>query len=72
MKRCLTLDECFQMEKGCNISIVYSKIGEINIGNNVFIGTKSVIFTVVEIADNVVGANSYVTSALGLNYVNML
>lgn len=40
----------------------YTKIGRVNIGNNVFIGAESVVLPNVKIGDNVViGANSTVT-----------
>ena len=40
----------------------YTKIGRVNIGNNVFIGAESVVLPNVNIGDNVViGANSTVT-----------
>lgn len=40
----------------------YTKIGRVNIGNNVFIGAESVVLPNVDIGDNVIiGANSVVT-----------
>ena len=43
----------------------YTKIGRVNIGNNVFIGAESVILPNVTIGDNIiVGANSTVTHNL--------
>lgn len=48
----------------------YTKIGRVNIGNNVFIGAESVILPNVTIGDNViVGANSTVTNSLLKNGV---
>lgn len=40
----------------------YSRVGRITIGNNVFIGARSIVLSNVKIGDNsVVGANSVVT-----------
>lgn len=48
----------------------YTKIGRVNIGNNVFIGAESVILPNVTIGDNVViGANSTVTKDIPSNSV---
>ena len=43
----------------------YSRVGRITIGNNVFIGARSIVLSNVKIGDNsVVGANSVVTKDL--------
>lgn len=43
----------------------FSRIGKINIGNNVFIGAKSIIMPNVSIGDNsIIGANSVVTKSV--------
>lgn len=48
----------------------YTKIGRVNIGNNVFIGAESVVLPNVNIGDNVViGANSTVTKDIPSNTV---
>lgn len=48
----------------------YTKIGRVNIGNNVFIGAESVVLPNVTIGDNVViGANSTVTQDIPSNSV---
>lgn len=48
----------------------YTKIGRVNIGNNVFIGAESVVLPNVTIGDNVViGANSTVTKNIPSNSV---
>lgn len=48
----------------------YTKIGRVNIGNNVFIGAESVIMPGVTVGDNViVGANSTVTHDIPDNCV---
>lgn len=48
----------------------YTKIGRVNIGNNVFIGAESVVLPNVNIGDNVViGANSTVTKNIPSNSV---
>ena len=48
----------------------YTKIGRVNIGNNVFIGAESVVLPNVNIGDNVViGANSIVTKDIPSNSV---
>lgn len=48
----------------------YTKIGRVNIGNNVFIGAESVVLPNVNIGDNVViGANSTVTKDVPSNSV---
>ena len=48
----------------------YTKIGRVNIGNNVFIGSESVVLPNVTIGDNVViGANSTVTKDIPSNSV---
>lgn len=48
----------------------YTKIGRVNIGNNVFIGAESVVLPNVNIGDNVViGANSTVTKNIPSNTV---
>jgi len=48
----------------------YTKIGRVNIGNNVFIGAESVILPNVTIGDNVIiGANSTVTKDIPSNCV---
>lgn len=48
----------------------YTKIGRVNIGNNVFIGADSVVLPGVTIGDNVViGANSTVTHNIPANSV---
>lgn len=48
----------------------YTKIGNVTIGNNVFVGAESVILPNVTIGDNVViGANSTVTSDIPNNVV---
>lgn len=48
----------------------YSKVGKIKIGNNVFIGARSIVLPNVEIGDNcVIGANSVVTKSIPANYV---
>ncbi|MEN6414599.1 MAG: acyltransferase [Veillonellales bacterium] len=48
----------------------YTKIGRVNIGNNVFIGAESVVLPNVTIGDNVViGANSTVTKDIPPNTV---
>lgn len=48
----------------------YTKIGRVNIGNNVFIGAESVVLPNVTIGDNVViGANSTVTKDIPPNSV---
>lgn len=48
----------------------YTKIGRVNIGNNVFIGAESVVLPNVTIGDNVViGANSTVTKDIPSNSV---
>lgn len=48
----------------------YTKIGRVNIGNNVFIGAESVVLPGVTIGDNVViGANSTVTHDIPANSV---
>lgn len=48
----------------------YTKIGRVNIGNNVFIGAESVVLPNVSIGDNVViGANSTVTKDIPSNSV---
>ena len=48
----------------------YTKIGRVNIGNNVFIGAESVVLPGVTIGDNVViGANSTVTHDIPSNSV---
>lgn len=47
-----------------------TKLGSVNIGNNVFIGTKSIIFPGVTIGDNVIiGAGSVVTRSISGNSV---
>lgn len=52
------------------IFLKYTKIGRVNIGNNVFIGAESVILPNVTIGDNViVGANSTITEDLLTNGV---
>lgn len=48
----------------------YTRIGKVNIGNNVFIGANSVILPNVNIGDNVIiGAGSVVTHSIPSNYV---
>lgn len=48
----------------------YTKIGRVNIGNNVFIGAESVVLPNVDIGDNVIiGANSTVTKDIPANSV---
>ena len=48
----------------------YTKIGRVNIGNNIFIGAESVVLPNVTIGDNVViGANSTVTKDISSNSV---
>lgn len=48
----------------------YTKIGRVNIGNNVFIGAESVVLPNVNIGDNVIiGANSTVTKDIPSNSV---
>lgn len=48
----------------------YTKIGRVNIGNNVFIGAESVVLPGVTIGDNVIiGANSTVTHDIPENSV---
>lgn len=48
----------------------YTKIGRVNIGNNVFIGAESVVLPNVDIGDNVIiGANSTVTKDIPSNCV---
>ncbi|WP_321573619.1 acyltransferase [Intestinibacter bartlettii] len=48
----------------------YTKIGRVNIGNNVFIGAESVVLPNVTIGDNVIiGANSTVTKDIPSNSV---
>ena len=48
----------------------YTKIGRVNIGNNVFVGAESVVVPNVNIGDNVViGANSTVTKDIPSNSV---
>lgn len=48
----------------------YTKIGRVNIGNNVFIGAESVVLPNVTIGDNVIiGANSTVTKDILANSV---
>lgn len=48
----------------------YTKIGRVNVGNNVFIGAESVVLPNVNIGDNVViGANSTVTKDIPSNTV---
>ena len=48
----------------------HTRVGEVNIGNNVFIGTKSIILPNVSIGDNViVGAGSIVTKDIPANSV---
>lgn len=48
----------------------YTKIGRVNIGDNVFIGAESVVLPNVTIGDNVIiGANSTVVSSLSSNGV---
>lgn len=48
----------------------YTKIGRVNIGNNVFIGAESVVLPNVNIGDNVViGANSTVSKDIPSNSV---
>lgn len=48
----------------------YTKIGRVNIGNNVFIGAESVVLPGVTIGDNVIiGANSTVTHDIPANSV---
>ncbi len=43
----------------------YSRIGRISIGNNVFVGAKSIILPNVSIGDNsIIGANSVVTKSI--------
>ena len=50
--------------------IDYTKIGNVIIGNNVFVGAGTVILPNVEIGDNVIiGANSVVTKDLESGYV---
>ena len=52
------------------IFLGYTKIGRVNIGNNVFIGAESVILPNVNIGNNVViGANSIVTKDVPSNSV---
>ena len=53
-----------------NIVKCGTKLGKVTIGNNVFIGTRSVILCNTHIGDNViVGAGSVVTHDLPSNYV---
>lgn len=48
----------------------YSKVGRVNIGNNVFIGAKTTILPNVKIGNNVIiGANSLITTNIEDNYV---
>ena len=48
----------------------YTKIGRVNIGNNVFIGAESVVLPGVTIGNNVIiGANSTVTKSIPDNMV---
>ncbi|MFR9211416.1 MAG: acyltransferase [Intestinibacter bartlettii] len=48
----------------------YTKIGRVNIGNNVFIGAESVILPNITIGDNIIiGANSTVTKDIPSNSV---
>ena len=48
----------------------YSKIGRVNIGNNVFIGAHSIILPNVNIGDNcIIGANSVVSKSIKPNTV---
>ena len=48
----------------------YSRIGNVKIGNNVFIGTKSIIMPNVSIGDNsIIGAGSVVTKNIPKNVV---
>lgn len=48
----------------------YTKIGKINIGNNVFIGAGSIVLPNVNIGDNcIIGAGSIVTKDIPSNYV---
>lgn len=50
--------------------IGYSKVGRINIGNNVFIGARSIVLPNVSIGDNcIIGANSIVTKNIPDNSV---
>jgi maltose O-acetyltransferase len=52
------------------ILLGYARIGNVNIGNNVFVGAESVILPGVTIGDNVViGANSTVTHDIPSNSV---
>jgi len=60
----LTHDASMHMQTG------YSKIGKVIIGNNVFIGFKSIILCNVRIGDNVIiGAGSVVTKDIPSNSV---
>lgn len=48
----------------------YSKVGKVNIGNNVFIGAHSIILPNVDIGDNcIIGANSVVSKNVKANTV---
>lgn len=52
------------------IFLGYTKIGRVDIGNNVFIGAESVILPNVKIGDNVIiGANSTITKDIPSNCV---
>ena len=51
-------------------SLGYAKIGRVNIGNNVFIGAKSIVLPNITIGDNVIiGAGSVVTKSIEANSV---
>ena len=48
----------------------YARIGNVSIGNNVFIGAEAVVLPNVEIGDNsIIGANSTVTKSIPANCV---
>ena len=50
--------------------IGYTRVGKVDIGNNVFIGTKSVIMPGVKIGDNsIIGACSFVNKSIPENEI---
>ncbi|MGG7200402.1 acyltransferase [Clostridium butyricum] len=57
-------------DASCKKHIGYTKIGKVNIGNNVFIGANSTILPNVSIGDNsIIGANSLVSKDVPENTI---
>lgn len=67
---CITHSVILAHDASTKNIVGYSKVGRVKIGNNVFIGYKSIILPGVEIGDNVIiGAGSIVTHNIPTNSV---